>query len=368
MGGIHLKKKIITLFITFTFLFCQGIAYGSPLSLSAESYVLMDESSGRVLLEKNPHNKMAMASTTKIMTALIALENSNLDDKVRIDERSINIEGSSIYLKNEEIISMEDLLYGLMLRSGNDSAVAIANHVCEDEEQFVKLMNEKAKSLNAFNTNFTNPHGLSHKDHYSTAYDLALITREAFKYDVFKDIVSAKSHTAHRAENGYFLNKNKTLWEYPDGDGVKIGYTMAAGRCLVSSANRNGMRLIAVSLQSPNWFNDHYRLKDYGFDNFKPYTIYNKGQMMKKVTKDDMDIYLVAENDLIYPLKDDETKAIKVNVNVNKNIELPLEAGDILGTIETYSEGVLIKRDHLVSQNEVKEKTLFNRIVDFFKR
>ena len=368
---MNLIKKIITLFITLTLFVCQNVSYAESLGLSASSYVLIDETSGRVLLEKSAHNKMAMASTTKIMTALIALENSNPDDKVKIDERSINIEGSSIYLKNKEVISMEDLLYGLMLRSGNDSAVAIANYVSEDEEQFIKLMNEKAKLLGALNTNFTNPHGLSHNDHYSTAYDLALITREAFKYDLFKDIVSTKSYNANRDENRYFINKNKTLWDYPGGDGVKIGYTMAAGRCLVSSAMQNGMRLIAVSLKAPNWFNDNYKLKDYGFENYKPFTVYSKNQLMKKIqiNNDNFDLNLVAENDLIYPLRNEEVDLIKVNVNVmrNDNIHLPIKKGDILGTIDTYLDGVLIKRDNLVSQHDIKEKTIMDRLIDFFK-
>ena len=364
-----MKKKIITLFFTFTLFICQSASYANVAGLSAQSYVLMEGTSGRVLLEKNAHTKMAMASTTKIMTALIALENSDLDDKVLIDERSINIEGSSIYLQNEELISMKDLLYGLMLRSGNDSAVAIANHVCESEEDFLKLMNEKAKSLGALNTNFTNPHGLTQNDHYSTAYDLALITREAYKYDAFKEIVSAKSHNADREANGYFLNKNKTLWEYPDGDGVKIGYTMAAGRCLVSSAMRNEMRLIAVCLQAPNWFNDNYKIMDYGFENYKPYTIYNKDQLMKKIqiTKDEIDVHLVAENDLVYPLEDEEIKSVKMNININNDIELPLEKGDIVGRIDTYLDGILIKRDHLVSLNDVKEKSIIDRVIDFIK-
>lgn len=364
-----MKNKIITLSIAFTLFIYQTVSYANIDDLSAKSYVLIDEISGRVLIEKNAYDRMPMASTTKIMTALIALENSSLDDKVLVDERSTNVEGSSIYLKNEELISMEDLLYGLMLRSGNDSAVAIANHVCGEEEQFLNLMNEKARSLGALNTNFTNPHGLSHNDHYSTAYDLAIITREAFKYDAFKEIVSAKSHNANRDTNRYFVNKNKTLWEYPDGDGVKIGYTMAAGRCLVSSAIRDGMRLIAVSLQAPNWFNDNYKIMDFGFENFKPYTIYNKNQLMKKIqiTKDNIDIYLVAENDLVYPLKGEEMESIKINITTNNNMQLPLRKGDTVGSIDTYLNGKLINKDNLVSLNDVKEKSFIDKVFDYIK-
>lgn len=350
-------------------LFSQKAYCKEQLNLSGQSYVLIDEIAGRVLLERDAHNKMPMASITKIMTALIALENSNLDDEVLVDERSINIEGSSIYLKENEKISMEDLLYGLMLRSGNDAAIAIANHICEDEEEFLKLMNEKAKSLNALNTNFTNPHGLSHEDHYSTAYDLALITREALKHEKFVEISSAKSYKADREVDGYFVNKNKTLWEYPDGDGIKIGYTMAAGRCLVSSAMRDGMRLIAVSLNAPNWFNDNYRIMDYGFDKFKPYTIYNRGQLMKKIqiTEDLIDVNLVAANELLYPFTDEETGTIKINVKALKDIDLPIKKGQVVGKIETYLDGVLIKEDNLFSQSDIKKKSFIHKFFDNFR-
>lgn len=359
-----MKKKIITIFIILIFIF-HGFSYAEKLNLSAESYILMDEVSGRVLMGHNSLNKMAMASTTKIMTALIALENSNPDDIVTIDERSIDIEGSSIYLKYNEEISMMDLLYGLMLRSGNDSAIAIANQVCNTEEEFVQLMNEKAKSLNALNTNFVNPHGLSHDNHYSTAYDLALITREAFKYDLFRDIVSTKSYRANRSVNGYFLNKNKTLWEYLDGDGVKIGYTLASGRCLVSSAMRGNMRLIAVSLNAPNWFNDNYHLMDYGFDNYKPYTIYGKYQLMKKIkiSDDSIELNLLTENDLIYPLSEEEKDKIKVNITPYDDLKLPIKKGEITGKIETYLDGVLISRDNLVAQSDIKKISLIDKFL-----
>ncbi len=360
-------KKLITLLFMSILLFSQDPSHAQGLNLSAQSYILMDESGGRVLVEKNAHTKMPMASTTKIMTALLALENSKLDDQILIDERSIDIEGSSIYLKNKERISMKDLLYGLMLNSGNDSAVAIANHICEDEEEFVNLMNQRARSLNALNTHFTNPHGLSHDDHYSTAYDLALITREALKHEMFREIVGSKSYKSNRKQDAYFVNKNMTLWEYPGGDGVKTGYTRAAGRCLVSTAQREGMRLIAVSLNAPDWFKDNYALLDYGFENYKPYTIYNRGQLMGKIQVGDdaVDLNLVAEKDLIYPLNQEETQSVKVSISPFKDIDLPIEKGQTLGKIETYLDGVLVKSDNLVAQKRVSKKTILDRLLDF---
>lgn len=335
------------------------------LPLSAASYILIDETSGRVLLAHNEHKKMPMASTTKIMTALVALENGNLKAKVVVDEDSVNTEGSSIYLKDQEEISLEDLLYGLMLRSGNDSAVAISKHIAKTEEDFVKMMNVKARTIGALNTNFENSHGLTHENHYSTAYDLALITREAFKNKTFEKISGTKSHTANRESDNYFVNKNKTLWEYEGGDGGKTGYTMNAGRCLVSSAKRNGMRLIATSLNARDWFNDNYKLFDYGFENYKHYLIYDKNQFMKKVNiingKEELNI--IVKNDLVYPLTEEERGMIKINMIINKDISAPIKNGDKIGLLETYLNGILIKTEDLIAGNNVKRISLIDRIL-----
>lgn len=364
-----MKRTIIILIIILIISTFQGAALAEDLNLSAQSYIVMDEVSGRVLVEHDSHKEMPMASTTKIMTALIAIENCDLDDIVKVDERSINIEGSSIYLKNEEKISMLDLLYGLMLRSGNDSAVAIANHICDTEEEFIEMMNRKARDIGAKNTNFADPHGLSDENHYSTAYDLALITREAFIYEIFEEIVASKSYMSKRGENEYFVNKNKTLWEYEDGDGVKIGYTSSSGRCLVSSAKREEMRLIAVSLNAPNWFNDNYLLMDYGFDNYNSYIIYGKYQLMKKLQLPyDRELNMITEKELIYPLDEDERKNLKVNISINEDIQLPIKEGEIVGRIDTYLDGVIIKKDYLISANDIKKASIIEKFLKFISK
>ena len=321
--------------------------YCEDLCLSAESYILIDANTGRVLCEKNSHNKMPMASTTKIMTALIALEKGNLDDKVIIEKESVGVEGSSIYLKEGESIILRDMLYGLMLRSGNDVAIAISRHIGGTTEDFVSLMNKKAKSIGALNTNFMNPHGLHDDLHYTTAYDLALITKEAFRYFDFKDIVKEKSYLSNREENNYFFNKNKTLWEYEGGDGVKTGYTMKAGRCLVSSASRNNMHLIAISLNARDWFNDNYKLLDYGFNNYKPCLIYDKGQFMKKINviggnKDFID--LITEESLFYPLLEDERGRVKISIETSDIIKAPIEKESKIGYIYTYLDGQIVSK------------------------
>lgn len=336
------------------------------LDLSGSSYVLMDQTSGRVLLEKNAHTRLPMASTTKIMTALIAIENGNLNEKVTIDEESINIEGSSIYLEADEILRLEDLLYGLMLRSGNDSAVAIAKHIGGNEDKFIKMMNDKAKSINAINTSFKNPHGLGEEGHYSTSYDLALITRSALANKSFQDIFSSKAYTAEREKNNYFVNKNKTLWEYEGGDGGKTGYTMEAGRCLVSSATKNSMRLIAVNLNARDWFNDNYKLFDYGFENFKPYFIYNKNQLVKQIELPDSkkDLYIVTEDELFYPLTLEEKDKIQLKVSLDSKFDLPIYEDDKLGVLEVFLDGVLIKKENLVAKSDVLKKNLLDKLID----
>lgn len=343
---------------------------GESLSLSGESYVLIDATSGRILYENNPHKKMPMASTTKIMTALVAIENGKTDKILSIGKEAVGIEGSSIYLREGETMTLEDILYGLMLRSGNDSSVAIGLHIGDTLEEFIDMMNNKAKQIGANNTNFTNTHGLHDEMHYSTAYDLALITREAFSYKLFEKIVSTKLYTSTREENNFYLNKNKTLWEYDGGDGVKTGYTTNSGRCLVSSAKRNNMRLIAVTLNGPDWFNDNYKLLDYGFENFKPYIIYDKGQYIKSVGLNNgkkSNVSLVAKTELIYPLKEEERENIVMNIQIPDSIDAPVEKGEKIGMISTYLNGKLINRGNLVAKESIEKKNKVTQLLDRLK-
>lgn len=364
-----MKKRLISLFILSLLIINCNFVNAEDLNLSGNNYILMDATSGRVIMEKNSNEKLAMASTTKIMTALIALEEGNLEDRITIDDRSINIEGSSIYLKENEVLSLKDLLYGLMLRSGNDSSIAIANHIGKDEDEFVNKMNSKAKSIGANNTNFKNPNGLSEEGHYSTAYDLAVITREALKNKEFKEIFKSKSYDANREKNSHFINKNKTLWEYEGGNGGKTGYTMSSGRCLVSTAQRNGMNLISVSLNASDWFNDNYKLMDYGFENFKPYIIYDSNQLIKTVDIEggNKTIHALAKNELIYPLSNEERKDIKIKLDIDKGLKPPIERNQKIGVIETYLQGVLIKKTDIISKEKVKRYNVIQNILERIK-
>lgn len=241
----------------------------SPPSVSAESAVLIDES-GQILYEKNANAKGYPASTTKIMTALVTLEKLDelgLDEKseIIVPEEAVGIEGSSIYLKKGERLTIEELLYGLMLRSGNDSAAALAVCMGGSLGEFVSMMNERAAALGCSGTHFTNPSGLYEENHYTTASDLAKIAHEAMKRQDFREIVRAKDWQSEDGSRS-FHNKNKTVFQYEGATGIKIGFTKASGRTLVASAERDGRQMIAVVLRDGNWFNDAYALMDYGFE------------------------------------------------------------------------------------------------------
>lgn len=239
-------------------------------SVSAEGAVLVDGSSRRVLYEKNSDKRLYPASTTKIMTALVTLETLDElglgpDSKVIVPVEAAGVEGSSLYLKAGEKLSLEELLYGLMLQSGNDSAEAIAVCVGGTREAFVEKMNLKAEQLGCSGTHFVNPSGLFDENHYTTAGDLAIIAAEAMEREDFREIVGAQKWASEETDRS-FVNKNKTVFNYEGGNGVKIGFTKKSGRTLVASAERDGTELIAVVLRDGNWFNDAYALMDYGFE------------------------------------------------------------------------------------------------------
>lgn len=228
-------------------LLCGAFGLSSPIraSASAGAEIAMELTTRTVLTESNADKRMPMASTTKIMTAIIIAEDCNLDEEITVPDAAVGVEGSSIYLKKDERIDVRDLLYGLMLRSGNDSAVALAIHHSGSVENFITVMNERAKRIGADNTNFKNPSGLPDDEHYTTARDLCNIACYAMNNEIFREVVSSKSHVGKFRS---FENKNKMLYRYEGANGVKTGYTLKAGRCLVSSAERDGMDVVTVVL------------------------------------------------------------------------------------------------------------------------
>ena len=251
--------------------------------LSAESAVLIDAVSGKILYEKDSDKKMGMASTTKIMTALVAVENLDIHKIIEVSDDAVGIEGSSIYLYRGERFTLEELLYALLLRSANDAAAAIAIGVGGSIDAFSDMMNERAVKMGLENTHFTNPHGLYEKDHYTSAYDLAIIASHLIKNEALKKIVSTLKITipfSRDTENTRFLvNHNKLLRTYDGAIGVKTGFTKATGRCLVSAAERDGLTLIAVTLNAPDDWNDHKAMLDFGFENYESRLIARAGSL-----------------------------------------------------------------------------------------
>lgn len=246
-------------------------------AVSAERAIVVDGQTGRVLFEKNADEQSLIASTTKIMTALVICEQCNVLDRMEIPKEAVGIEGSSMYLKEGEILTLQELLYGLMLQSGNDAAVALAIYCGGTVEDFAQLMNDKAHRLGLEDTHFVNPHGLDAPDHYSTARDLAKLATYAMKNPIFARTVSTK--TVKIGER-YLRNHNKLLWQLDGSDGVKTGFTKAAGRILVSSAVRQGRRLIAVTINAPDDWNDHKAFIEQGFSDYTPQKLIQSGDCL----------------------------------------------------------------------------------------
>ncbi len=348
------------------------------MALSAHSAVLIDAQMGRVLYEHNAYEIGAPASTTKIMTALVALEKGNLDKVVKISKKAAAVEGSSIWLAAGEKMSLENLLYGLMLSSGNDAATAIAESVSGSEKKFVDLMNKKAKELGLKNTHFDNPHGLSSDEHYTTAYELALITREALKNPVFAKIVSTKKQSIPWEGNTYsrsLTNHNKLLTLYEGADGVKTGYTKASGRTLVSSATRNGVTLIAVTLNAPDDWNDHKFLLDYGFERCESKIIAPANETVRSITVQKgvkKTVNAVTSKQLTAVVANGDNSKIKVKYEgLQKKVKAPVLKGDVLGKAVMYYDGKKIDSTDIIafeSVNKKPPKTLWEKIVSFFKR
>ncbi|WP_082053716.1 D-alanyl-D-alanine carboxypeptidase family protein [Gordoniibacillus kamchatkensis] len=260
-----------------------GAGAAPAITTRAEAAALIDVTSGRLLYSQQGDKPMLIASLTKIMTAIVAIEHGNLSDKVKVGSNAYRKEGSSIYLQLGEEMKLSDMLYGMMLRSGNDAATAIAEHVGGSVEGFAYMMNEKAKLIGMDHTNFRNPTGLNQNEHYSTANDMARLVAYAMKNPTFREIVKTKMKTAPNPNEPWdykWKNKNKMLSLYDGADGVKTGYTKLAKRCLASSATRGGRQLAVVTLNDPDDWNDHARLLNYGFANFPLERVIAKGDLV----------------------------------------------------------------------------------------
>ncbi len=341
-----------------------------PPVINALAAIVLEESTGRMLYNKNGLEKRSIASTTKVMTALVALENGNLEDKVTVSKRAAGIGGSKAGLREGEQYLLRELIYAMMMISANDAAIAVAEHIGGSVENFADMMNARATSLGAVNSHFVTPHGLDREDQYSTAYDIALITIEALKYPVFREIVAT---TSSYIPGHSLYNTNDLLGSYPGADGVKTGYTGKAGRCLVSTARKNGMRLITVVLGSPTRnarASASMCLLDYGFENFSMYCLLKRGDTYARVPVHrgiKGDVTLRVESDIVAPLSKSEAESINKREYVPDVLNAPVYAGASTGYVEYALNGRVLAQSQLVVADDVRKTTYADHLKQIFE-
>lgn len=337
-------------------------------ALTAKSAIVMDATTGKVLYAKDAESRRYPASTTKMMTLIVALENGNLNDVIEASENASKTEGSSLWLEHGEKLTLRDLLYGVMLVSGNDATVAVAEHIAGSVDAYAKMMTQKAHEIGAVHTAFTNSSGLPDTNHYSTAHDLALIAAYGYRNPLFEEIVSTKTKIIPWATNDYgreLFNENRMLWLYEGGNGVKTGYTNAAGRCLVSAAKRDGIQLVAVVLDSEFMWNDSIALLDYGFQKIKAVKLYNANTVIKNVSvnygvKSDVDV--VAKNDIVVPMVDEDKKNFVTVIDLPEKIEAGFHEGTKLGTLKIMYNNKEVATTDLIAANGVDKKSFFQTV------
>lgn len=310
-------------------------------SIVGKAGILIDQVSGQVLWAKNPDLQLAPASTTKILTALLAIENCRLEDTVVVSQSVVGIDGTSVYLKPGEKHSLRDLLYAMLLNSANDAAVAIAEHVAGSVPRFVEMMNQKAASLGATHSHFVTPNGLPAPGHYTTARDLATIARVAMQNPTFRQIVATKTyHWQGQEWQTTLINTNKLLASYSGSTGIKTGYTSEAGQCLVGSASRGGRSYLAVVLGSSgnNVWSDVARLLDYGFNNFSQLQLVKAGEIVGSLKVNGKEVAVQAKDSLVYSSPAGQLNQVNYRLVVDR-ARLPLKAGDQLGHLVVSVNG-----------------------------
>lgn len=373
-NGFNILGAIILILVLLFSLISVSVvqASESEASVSAKSAVLYQPDTKRFVYTKNSKKRLAMASTTKIMTALVAAENiSSLDEAVVIDGTAAGTEGSSAYLKCGEVVTAEELLYALLLQSANDAAVALAVHISGSVEEFATLMNERAEKMGLSDTHFVNPHGLDADGHYTTAEELALIASEALKNETVAAIASTYKKTIVDGERQRtYVNHNKLLYLYDGAVGVKTGFTDNAGRCLVGAAERDGVRLISVTLDAPSDWQDHKRLLDLGFEKFSSLKLIDVYELSYEVplldgtgecvrVSNDSELSIVCEG---------EVGKIERFVNLPRFISHTVNKGDVVGRVDFAVDGEPVGSVDLVAleNKEVKKEkdSILKRIFD----
>ena len=365
--------RIIAFFLPLLLLLSYTpISYAKEISVSGECGCLYLPALNMFLFDKNADKRHPMASTTKIMTALIVLENCALDEEFKIPTEAAGIEGSSVYLEAGEVQSVENMLYALLLASANDAAIALAIHTAGSVAAFAELMNRRAEEMGLTDTHFTNPHGLADKEHYTTARELAKIAAEAMKNPTFCEIASAKSKVIS-AKNGTasrtLTNHNRLLRNYDGCIGVKTGFTKNSGRCLVSAAERNGMLLVAVTLDAPDDWRDHTALLDYGFSQYE-------GRLLTEGTNNSFVIPVInGKKDAVALLSDGGCVVLKkgstpleISYEINRFAIAPVKKGAVLGIIRYTQNGATVATVPLYTAEDVDELPIHLGFFDKIKK
>lgn len=341
-------------------------------NVTATSAIVMEASTGHVIYSREPNKRMFPASTTKMVTLIMALENGKPDEIVTVGKNAFGVEGSTLFLETGDKIPLNELLTGMIMHSGNDAAVAVAEHVDGNIKTFAEHMTRRAHELGAMGTNFTNPHGLPDTNHYTTAYDLALLAAHGFSLEGFEEIVSAQEKTYQWIHDPAkkLRSENQMLWLYRGGNGVKTGYTDAAGRCLVSAAKRDGIQLVAVVLDSYFMWNDSIALLDYGFANVSSEKIVRGGEIVRTLPvvsghKKTMPIKTV--NDIIVPIfKNSDDYEIKYDLP--NFLTAPIKKGEAVGQVRVMLDGKEVASTDLIATENDTQKSFFKMLWENLKK
>ncbi len=338
-------KHVVSAFLALLIAIGPAVAMDAPAvpgpNLGAPSAILVDAVTGQVLWARNEHTKRPVASTTKIMTAILTLENTQMTEVVTASKRASETLFTSLHLKPGEKVDVENLLRALLIRSANDTAVALAEHIGGSVDGFVRMMNDKAREIGAEDTHFVTPNGLYAPGHYSSAYDLALMARYATQYPKFNEIVAMRSSRIERSINKQDIvvrSSSKFLKSYTGADGIKSGYIKQAGHCFVGSATRGGWRLIVVVLKSPNSQADTTALMDYGFAGFERVILNTPDTVVTKVHIDDgqSELAVVPAKPLNAVVRKGQTSLARSSVQINEKLYAPIKKGDKVGTLTAY--------------------------------
>lgn len=331
----------------------------------AKAALLMDASSGRVLYAVNAHQRLSPASVTKIMTGLLVAEKGNLDEKITVSQTAADTPECSIWLEAGEKLTRKQLLYACMLNSANDAAVALAESAAGSESNFVELMNQRAQQLGMQDTHFGNCHGLETQGHYTTAYDLAVVSREALNHTIFRQVVSTKTKNIPWPGNDYdrlLINQNRLLYRYDDAIGIKTGYTKEAGNCVVGAAQKGSLELIAVAMNSPAVYQDLEQMLDYGFAHYHKETIKESKHLaatVPVVNGQEKAVQVKPQADLVMAVTAQEQSQLEYQLDPLEQVSAPVRKGQVMGTCKIYLDGHEVSQVDLLASTTVEAKPPF---------